>query len=206
MASGISNNNRQGLYIAGGTLLGAGVGVGTAILNKPYLDADGGMTTDFFVKSRKNILSDYLKNNSDMPEIEKFQDLLKELKTVNSKESLDEFILKNNTKDVNLIKKTYKESGFDAAKLLTELFIEGDRNSMAEKLLWEGEDIKPNKLALNFEENYKKLSKETQASVKKAMSEITRKKALLYGGFGAVIALFLASLTALFKNKKAENQ
>lgn len=205
MASGVSNsNNRQGLYIAGGTLLGAGAGIGTAILSKPYLEKDGSMTTDFFVKARDAVPQDYLKAHADAPELKKFQELFNELKAVDSKEALEKFLSKAKIEEAQLVTKSVDAFGLNEAKNITGRLIEIDKLSAAEDLAWEKETANLGDLTCNFKENYKKLSKETQASVKKAMKEITTKKALIFGGLGAAIALFITSLAALLKNKKSE--
>ena len=209
MTSGVSNNSnsRHGLYVAGGTLLGAGAGVGTAILTKPYLDKQGRLTLDCFMRGSENVVADYVKNHSDAPEIKRLKDLYNELRTINSKEALEQFLLKNKIDESQYIKNNFDTLGLDGSKVFAKSFIDIERDYTLKNIgstIWEKEAVTSDDLIRNFKENYKKLSKETQESFKKAMNEITRKKAILFGGLGAAVVLLATSLTALLKNKKSE--
>lgn len=201
---GVSNsNNNTALYTAGAATVGAGAGVATAYLTKPFLK-DGAPTDSFMKKIEENVVEtldkDVKKQYADTVEA------IKKLENVKNAEELKDFLRNNDA---------IKEAGIlDAA--LAGVDAEGFETFKAEfkKGLKLGIDQKDKDIKFAFDSSWDKsakkfvhnadaITKEAFEAVKKAAKSIQGKYAMIYGAIGAGV-LGLGTLLCCGGKKQPE--
>lgn len=201
---GVSNsNNNTALYTAGAATVGAGAGVATAYLTKPFLK-DGAPTDSFMKKIEENVVEtldkDAKKQYADSVEA------IKKLENVKNAEELKDFLRNNDA---------IKEAGILDA-VLADVDAKGFETAKAElkKALKLGIDLKDEMVKFTFDSSWDKsakkfvhnadaITKEAFEAVKKAAKSIQGKYAMIYGAIGAGV-LGLGTLLCCGGKKQPE--
>lgn len=187
-----SSNNNTALYTASGAVLGAGAGVATAYLTKPFLK-DGAPTDSFIKKINENIVKGLPADQKKV--YDEASVSLEKLKNVKNMEELKEVLANNEA-----VKAGWEAMGVSAEDAFAEMDKKGFEAAKAETLngvnfvldmkkdivkgafdaAWDADKKK-------FVHDASKLTKEGFEAVTSAAKSIQGKYAAIYGAIGAAV-------------------
>lgn len=198
-AMNVQNDRNRGLWTVGGTLAGAGVGVGTAAIVKPYLKK--GVPTASFAQ---RISEDVFYSSSEVKDVfKKVADFNVDLKKVTDKKGLWKFIKSKSltlSKDVKV--QIGKAESLEKAKVIVSECFQINQSGALSKIcediiekFGDGGDIYK-----TFMEKKDTLSKEMQESVERTIKNVKFKTGLLYGSIGALVVGLMAFILSKKKD------
>ncbi|MBR6301901.1 hypothetical protein IKR55_04095 [bacterium] len=209
MVEGVNNNNSNaGMYALGAGVLGAGAGVTTAYLTKPYLK--NGEPTDAFIKKFSDNIIDLLPESDEKNEFMKMKKAAAAIKKAKSFEELKEVCVHYGSEykdmdikdilkelDIECEGKDFKEIKKTITAKLNKIETGGGKEVF--EMFWDAEK----KSFIKLEENADAKLKEAAAVVKKAAKSIQGKYALIYGSIAAAV-LAAGTYLATMGKKPAE--
>lgn len=208
----MDNNNKINIlpYSLGAAAVGAGVGAASQLVEKPYLVDD--MPVGRFNRAIKQAFIDegdkFVKNDENY---NKVTSALKELKNINDKATLEEFIKSGKAGNIpketkESIAKLIEKSDISGAKTCIELCLELDKEYTFKKAISATEYKSISNMIDNYKSYIDKLSETAKENINKAKNKMIRDKALFKAGeYGAELGIITAILLAVANSFKSNN-
>ena len=200
----VNNSRNSGLYAASGAVVGAGAGIATGYLIRPFLK--DGAPTDSFVKKIEENLVDTL-DESTKAQYAQAKKNIELLDNVKNADELKDFVrnneeLKNVPDLIETVIADIDNKGFETAKneMKNGIQMVLDAKDAMYKTIFESCWDKNEK---KFVHNAEEVTKEGFDAVKKAAKSIQGKYAMIYGAIGAAV-LGLGTLLCCGGKKSSE--
>ncbi len=191
----VNSNNNTALYTAGAATVGAGAGVATAYLTKPFLK-DGAPTDSFVKKIQDNVtkLHEKMKQEIDnLKNVDELKDYIRNNEQLKESDDLVAAVLAE-----------IDASGFEASKTAIKNGVSiGHGINTDNEVLKDMFEASWDKNAKKFVHNAEEIPNAGFEAVKKAARSIQGKYAMIYGAIGAGV-LGLGTLLCCSGKKQPE--
>ena len=207
----MDNKNKINIlpYSLGAAAVGAGIGAASQIAEKPYLydNMPVGKFNRTIIQAFIDEGDKFVKNDENY---NKVTSALKELKNINDKATLEEFIKSGKVGDIpketkKSIAKLLEKSDISGAKTCIELCLDLDKEYAFNKAISTTEHKSIGNMVDNYKSYIDKLSESAKENINKAKNKMIRDNALFKAGeygaeFGIITAILLAVVNHFNKN------